>query len=130
MKPGTSFRQMMQCRKFGHGITGSVGQGYTGRNGFAIITGQNPNVLGNEALPGNSNRAQKNGDPKGNAAQNAQQPVALDKSDVVHDLNSLNRESEAVQSETIIQQYRGLVEEYFKAITNDPKKETKPQTKP
>jgi hypothetical protein len=42
----------------------------------------------------------------------------------------LNRESEAVQSETIIQQYRGLVEEYFKALTKDPKKETKPKAKP
>ncbi|EDY17795.1 hypothetical protein CfE428DRAFT_4534 [Chthoniobacter flavus Ellin428] len=130
MKPGMNFRQMMQCHKFGSGLTGSMGQGYSGRNGFAIISGQNPHVLGNEALPGNAAKVQKNGDTKGRMPQNAGQSVTLDKSDVVHDLNSVNRESEAVQSETIIQQYRGLVEEYFKALTKDPKKETKPKARP
>jgi hypothetical protein len=128
LPPGRNFRQMMQCHKFGSGITGSMGQGYNGRSGFAIISGQNPNVLGNEALP--ANKALKNGDAKGQAPQNGEQSVTLDKGDVVHNLNSLNRESEAVQSETIIQQYRGLVEEYFKALTKDPKKETQPKAKP
>ena len=46
--------------------------------------------------------------------------------DVVRGVNPLNRESEAVQTETIIQQYRSLVDEYFKAITKEPKKEAKP----
>ncbi len=59
-----------------------------------------------------------------------QPEVALDKSDVVQGVNPLNRESEAVQSETIIQQYSDLVDEYFKAITQDPKKAAKPKTKP
>jgi len=130
MKPGMNFRQMMQCHKFGNGLIGSVGQGYSGRNGFAIIHGQNPHVLGNEALPGNAARVQKSGEAKGRIPPNAEPSVTLDKSDVVHDLNSVNRESEAVQSETVIQQYRGLVEEYFKAITKDPKKETKPKPTP
>lgn len=131
MNPGMSFRQMMQCHKPGQGKTGVGGQGYSGRDGFAITSGQNPNVLGNEALPSNTDKAKTDGNGKNKASPNAVKPeVALDKSDVVHDVNPLNRESEAVQGETIIQQYRGLVEEYFKAITKDPKKEAKPKGKP
>ena len=52
--------------------------------------------------------------------------MTLDKNDVVQGVNPLNRESEAVQTETIFQQYNELVDQYFKAITKDPKKETKP----
>jgi hypothetical protein len=35
-----------------------------------------------------------------------------------------------VQSETIIQQYSNLVEEYFKALTKSPKQDGKPKAKP
>jgi hypothetical protein len=130
MKPGMSFRQMMQSHKFGSGSrpgTGTMGKG--GRDGYAIISGQNPNVLGNEALPTNGD--QNDGTGKNNTPPNAVKPeVALDKPDVVRGVNPLNRESDAVQSETMIQQYRDLVEEYFKALTKDPKKSVKPKAKP
>jgi hypothetical protein len=128
MKPGANFKQMMQSHKFGGsgGFKPGAGQqGNGGRDGYAIISGQNPNVLGNEALPSNANKAQKGGDDKGKARPAGAQPD-LDKSDVVKGVNPLNRESEAVQSETIIQQYSDLVDEYFKAITKEPKKEKKP----
>ena len=124
MKPGMSFRQMMQTHKFGSGSKpGSGEQGDGGRDGFAVITGPNPNVLGNEALPSATDKAETGGDGKNKARPNDAKPeVALDKGDVVHGVNPLNRESEAVQSETIIQQYSDLVEKYFKAITKEPKK--------
>ena len=52
--------------------------------------------------------------------------VALDKPDVVNGVNAINRESEAVQGESTIEQYSDIVEKYFKAITKEPKKPTKP----
>lgn len=133
MNPGKSFRQMMQCHKLGtgNGKMGGAGQGYSGRDGYAIISGQNPNVLGNEALPANTDKAQNGGNGKNKTPPNAVKPeVALDKNDVVRGVNPLNRESEAVQGETMIQQYRDLVDEYFKALTKDPKKDAKKDAKP
>lgn len=132
LNPHASFQQMMQCHKFGTGSKlGTGGQGYDGRNGFAIINGQNPNVLGNEALPSSTDKAQNDSNGKSTTAPNVVKPeVALDKNDVVKGVNPLNRESEAVQSETIIHQYSDLVDQYFKAITKDPKKEAKPKAKP
>jgi len=135
MNPRANFRQMMQSRKFGNGKSkgGMMGQGQGegGRDGYAIISGQNPNVLGNEALPSDSDKAKNDGNGKNKTPPNVVTPeVALDKSDVVHGVNPLNRESEAVQSETIIQQYSDLVEEYFKSITKEPKKGAKPKAKP
>jgi len=128
MKPGMNFKQMMQCHKFGSGFKpGNGAQGDGGRDGYAVISGQNPNVLGNEALPSDSDKADTDGDGKNKARPNEVKPeVALDKGDVVHGVNPQNRESEAVQSETIIQQYHDLVDQYFKTLTKDPKKAVKP----
>jgi hypothetical protein len=130
LKPGRSFQQMMQCHKFGQGFKPGKGErGEGGKDGFAITADQNPSVLGNEALPRNADQSQNGGDGKDkNPPLGAKPEVALDKGDVVHDVNAQNRESEAVQGETIIQQYRGLVDQYFKAITTEPKKAT-PSTK-
>jgi len=132
LNPRSSFRQMMQSHKLGQGFKpGSGSQGNGGRDGYAIIGGPNPNVLGNEALPSNTDKARNGGNGKNKTPPTGVKPeVALDKSDVVHGVNPLNRESEAVQGETIIQQYSGLVEEYFKALTKSPKKEAKPKDKP
>ncbi len=127
LKPGSSFKQMMQCRKFGTGSKpGSSGQGNGGTDGFAVITGPNPNVLGNESRISESEKARMNGNGKNKAEPNAADPkVALDKADVIKEVNAVNRESEAVQGETSLDQYNDLVEKYFKALTRDPKK-TKP----
>jgi hypothetical protein len=128
MKPGMNFRQMMQSHKFGNGFKpGTGGQGDGGRDGYAVISGQNPVVLGNEARPSETDRARASANGKNKAQPDVANPaVALDKGDVVHDVNARNRESEAVQGETIIQQYSDLVEKYFKAITKEPKKAVKP----
>ena len=128
MKPGNSFQQMMQCHKFGSGSKSGTGeQGDGGHDGYAVISGPNPNVLGNEALPSETDKADTDGNGKAKAKPSDANPeVALDKGDVVHDVNPVNRESEAVQSETIIQQYGDIVEKYFKAITKEPAKAAKP----
>jgi hypothetical protein len=133
LNSGGSFGQMMQSHKLGQGFkpgSGQMGQG--GRDGYAIMSGQDPHVLGNEPLPGNSGDQKPNdgnGKNKTPAAE-AKPQVSLDQNDVVKGVNPLNRESEAVQGETIIQQYTDLVEEYFKALTKDPKKDAKPKGKP
>ncbi len=124
LKPGSSFQQMMQCRKFGTGSKpGFGGQGNGGSDGFAVMTGPNPNVLGNEARISESDKAQISGNGKNKAPPNGAGPqVALDKPDVVQGINAVNRESEAIQGETSLEQYSDLVEKYFKALTRDPKK--------
>jgi hypothetical protein len=127
MNLGGNFRQMMQTRKFGSGSKPGFGsQGNGGTDGYAVMTGPNPHVLGNETSISESAKAELSGRGKNNApASGAQPDVALDKADVVEGVQAVNRESEAVQGETTIEQYSDLVEKYFKALTNDPKK-TKP----
>lgn len=121
MDPASNFQQMMQCRKFGSGNKpGSgfgMGQGSFGKGGYAVISGQNPRVMGNETSissggkqPGTQGRSQQ--------APIIERPeVSVEKPDVVKDVNALNRESDAIQGETTIEQYSDLVEKYFNAIT-------------
>jgi hypothetical protein len=125
MKPGMNFKQMMQTRKFGSGSKPgfSPGKGNGGSDGYAVTTGENPNVLGNETRLSESEKAEISGNGKNKTPPNAAEAkVALDKPDVVQGVNAVNRESEAVQGETSIEQYSDLVEKYFKALTRDPKK--------
>jgi hypothetical protein len=127
LKPGSSFKQMMQCHKFGTGSKpGFSGQGNGGTEGYSMTSGENPNVLGNENPISESDKAKVSGNGKNKALPNAAEaPVALDKTDVLHDVNPVNRQSEAVQGETSLEQYNDLVEKYFKALTKDPKKDIK-----
>lgn len=130
MKPGSNFKQMMQTRKFGSGSKpGFNGQGNGGSDGYAVTTGPNPNVMGNEPNITESDKAEVSGNGRNKATPDGANPeVALDKPDVVKGVTPVNRESEAVQGETTIEQYSDLVEKYFKALTKDPKKT--PPTKP
>ena len=124
MKPGSNFKQMMQTRKFGSGSKpGFNGQGNGGSDGYAVTTGPNPNVMGNEPNITESDKAEVSGNGRNKATPDGANPeVALDKPDVVKGVTPVNRESEAVQGETSIEQYSDLVEKYFKALTKDPKK--------
>lgn len=130
MNPGANFKQMMQTRKFGSGSKpGFNGQGNGGNDGYAVTTGPNPNVMGNEPNITESDKAEISGNGRNKATPDGANPeVALDKPDVVKGVTPVNRESEAVQGETTIEQYSDLVEKYFKALTKDPKKT--PPTKP
>ena len=116
-----TFQQMMQSKKFGNGRGFKPGQGQMGnggRDGQAVYTGPNANVMGNESRVSDADRAKLNGAGKNQATPDgATAPVALDKADVVNGVNAVNRESGAVQGETMIEQYSEIVEKYFKAIT-------------
>jgi hypothetical protein len=118
MKPGESFQQMGQSRKFG-GTTGfkrgKSGEGSEG--GQAMTAGTQAPVLGNETAISNdstlpSQKGISQARPDGRSGM-----TALEKSDVAKDVKSENRQSDAVTSESIAERYRALVEQYFKAIT-------------
>ena len=121
-----TFKQMMQSKKFGNGRGFKPGQGQMGnggRDGQAVYTGPNANVMGNESRVSEADRAKMNGAGKNKATPDgAMAPVALDKADVVDGVNAVNRESGAVQGETTVEQYSEIVEKYFKAITKPAKK--------
>jgi hypothetical protein len=129
MKPGNNFKQMMQSRKFGNGSKpGSSGKGNGGNDGFAVITGQNANVLGGETRVSESEKSAQGGPNRSKAKPDSAAPAAVvDKEDVVRGVEPVNRESSAVQGETGIEQYGEIVEKYFKAIT---KPAVKTQPKP
>jgi hypothetical protein len=130
MNPGNSFQQMMQTRKFGNSRgfkQGQGAQGNGGSDGYAVITGQNPNVMGNESMISESEKAQQDGPGRNKATPNAAEaPAAIDKADVVRGMEAINRESGAVQGEAGIEQYTDIVDRYFKTIT---KPAQKPQEK-
>ncbi|MDB6154209.1 MAG: hypothetical protein JWL90_2662 [Chthoniobacteraceae bacterium] len=121
LNTGNSFKQMMQCKKFGTGNKPGFGKGSgpagTGSNGFAVKTGPNANVLGNEAAV--SHDSTRPGAQGRNQARPAGAPpeVSGDKPEAARNLNPVNRESDAVQGESWIEQYSDVVERYFKAIT-------------
>ncbi len=120
MQAGNNFQQMMQSRKFGNGRKFGMGKasgpGGQGDSGFAVSAQPNVPVLGNEtrisqpSKPGNGGHSQAKADARTS-------PAAVDKTDVTHGLKPIDRESDAVQGESSIEQYSDLVDKYFKAIT-------------
>ena len=124
MKPGNNFKQMMQTRRFGDGSRPGFGpgKGFGGRDGNAMTTGPNADVMGGEKPVTESDKARRGGPGNHKAKPDAASAVAeLDKQDVVHGVQPVNRESGAVQGEAGIEQYSDLVEKYFKAITQPAK---------
>ena len=118
LKPGNNFQQMMQSKKFGNGQQSGSGRGEAGQGGFAVKDGQQSNVMGNETSI--SDAESKRAGSKGQSQMKNNQPTApaaVDKTDVVQGMKPTDRASDAVQSESVIEQYSDLVEKYFKAIT-------------
>ena len=120
MKPGSTFQQMMQSRKFGSSVgfgkRGGKGEGEGGSEGFAITEGTQAPVLGNESSISRDSRSSSTGMSRG-GQPNPQATKALEKSDSPTGTMPLNRESDSVVGESDAGQYRALVEQYFKAIT-------------
>jgi hypothetical protein len=123
MNPGKNFRQMMQSRKFGKGNKpgfgiGSGETGPDGTSGYAIDSAPEKPVLGNESRP-NDSRARRPGEKGFNRLEgDAGKPVtATDEPDILKNVQASGRDSNAVQGESSIEQYRDLVDKYFKAIT-------------
>ena len=123
MNPGRNFKQMMQSRKFGSGgKPGSgMGQGQTGidgTGGYAMEAAPESPVLGNESRPSGS-RSRRAGD-KGHSQQIAEPNTAgaaIGETDVLKDVKAATRDSEATQGESSFEQYRDIVDRYFKSIT-------------
>ena len=125
-----TFRQMMMSQRFGFGDGFKPGQGQAGGSGNGLAgrmgnqMGLNPNMglLGGESLMPDSDRS-------GNANQNskADNPSLADsdkrdpgEADTLDDVNITNRQSGTVNYETLGEQYRSLVDEYFKTLTTAP----------
>ena len=128
MNPGKNFSQMSRSRKFGfgkgEGLGLAMGQGQSGSSGYAVMDGSKLDVMGNEFAPSRGNATAKQPSRVGKGAGTlAGNPGGLDtdKADSVKGLNPVNRQSGAVASETIIEEYNEVVESYFKAITTKKK---------
>ncbi len=118
-KAGNSFKQMMECKKFGNGSKPGGkgrGQGGEGEGGYAITDGPSANVLGNEtAISQSSMKAGSNGRSQTPQAR-PNMELSRTSGDKGRSVNPVNRESDAIQGEAPIDQYQDLVEKYFKAI--------------
>lgn len=123
LKPGRNFAQMAQSRKFGTASGQQagmgMGEGSAGTSGYAVVDGSTLDVLGNEAAPRSSQASarQSSHRAKGAGAMAINTTGAMEKPDVVKGLNPVNRQSGAVASEAVIDEYHDVVESYFKAIT-------------
>ncbi len=126
MKAGNSFRQMLQCRKFGSspgkGMAASAagaGTGMEGASGFAVLTGPTMGVLGGETFvsqPAEDSTQAGHGFGPGSQV-NGGPAVAYDPADVLGHVKTVNRSSEAVTAESVIDEYNEIVDRYFEAIT-------------
>jgi hypothetical protein len=126
MNPGKNFAQMARSRKFG-GPKGQglamgmgMGEGASGAAGFAVLSEPNLQVMGNEQAASRgqaaARQASRYGKGAGELAGRAN-GLAGEKADVMKGLKPVNRQSGAVASETVIEEYSDLVDNYFKAIT-------------
>ncbi len=129
MKPGNNFAQMARSRKFGGagmkpGMQRGMGEGEAGTSGYAVTDGSTLDVLGNEkaAVRGREEINQSNKLGKGEPGLPGGSAVAdADKPDVMKNLNPVNRQSGAVSSESLIEEYNDIVERYFETLTARPK---------
>jgi hypothetical protein len=123
MNPGNNFAQMSRSRKFGfgngRGQAGGTGEGQAGTSGYAAVDGSTLNVMGNESSVRNGNAVARQSSRygKGAGALAAGSRGEPGNPDVMKGLNPVNRQSGAVASETVIEEYNNLVDSYFKAIT-------------
>jgi hypothetical protein len=128
MNPGNNFAQMSRSRKFGfgngRGQAGGMGEGQAGTSGYAVVDGSTLNVMGNESSVRNGNAAARQSSRygKGAGALAAGAKGEPGNPDVMKGLNPVNRQSGAVSSETVIEEYNDLVDSYFKAITTKKEK--------
>jgi hypothetical protein len=123
MNPGRNFQQMMQCRKFGSGKQPGNGMGFGatgmgGESGYAVSAQPEAAVLGNETRMQDT-KSSRPGSKGYNQMKADAEPVAstTEKADATKGIQAVDRQSDAVQVESPIEQYSDLVEKYFKAIT-------------
>jgi ElaB/YqjD/DUF883 family membrane-anchored ribosome-binding protein len=128
LNPNNNFAQMSRSRKFGSGLgrgrAGGQGEGQMGTSGYAMTDGPALKVLGNESSPRNGSNASRQSSRlgRGAGALAGNGKSEIEKSDAMKGLNPVNRQSGAVSSETVIEEYNDVVENYFKAITTKKEK--------
>ena len=123
LNPGRNFEQMAQNRTFrpgmGMGLGLGMGIGASGSSGYAVMSAAPLDVLGNEQFGGRGATARPS-DRFGRAGTLAvagagdpdvSEPHALDH------LERVDRESGAVVTETLMDEYSDVVDSYFRAIT-------------
>jgi hypothetical protein len=103
-----------------------MGEGMMGTSGYAVMGGSSMDVLGNESSTHNGNAAarQSSRSGKGAGALAAGGRGGVGNPDVMKGLNPVNRNSAAANSESVIEEYNDVVENYFKAITTKQEKPT------
>ena len=123
MNPGQSFKQMQQSRKFGgnkpgQGFMSGRGDGQGGEGGYVVMQQPTIDVVGGETRiqRSDSTRSAQGQPGLGKGLPDDGKGVNLDKSDVVKNLKPVNRKSEAVTSESMVEEYRDIVEKYFRQI--------------
>ena len=97
-----------------------MGQGAMGTSGYAVMDGSAMNVLGNEQAPSRGSASARQSSHFGKSAgtlAGKNGSADVEKADVMKGLNPINRQSGAVASETVLEEYSALVDNYFKAIT-------------
>ena len=124
MNPGRNFAQMSRSRKFGRGQGTSLGlglgEGASGTSGYAVMDNSAMKVIGNEQSPSRGSTSAHQSSRYGTGAGELASKTAaadLQKADVMKGLNPVNRQSGAVASESAIDEYSDLVDNYFKQIT-------------
>lgn len=130
LNPNHNFAQMSRSRKLGAGMgrgrasSQGEGEGATGTSGYAMTDGSNLKVLGNESKPRDGSKASRQSSRFGNGpgALAGGSKAEIEKPDAMKGLNPVNRQSAAVASETVIEEYNDVVESYFKAITTKKEK--------
>jgi hypothetical protein len=128
LNPGQTFQQMLQSRKFGAGnqpgfAFGFGPAGQMGSSGFAVTAAPTLDVMGNETIISRSNAAARQEAKAGLGQGQSDQEgggVTLSNPDVVKGVNPVNRQSEAIMSESLIEEYSEIVDKYFRAITKGP----------
>lgn len=125
---GQSFAQMRQCLKFGvnsgHFPGMGLGHGDGQASGYSMTSENQAPVLGNEQFdpkgPKQSSKLSANGMQAGGTGSGATAAPRMDTPDVMKGVNPADRQSGAVQSEGDIEEYRSIVDQYFKTITHQP----------
>jgi len=128
---GQSLQQMRQFRNFGlgSGRFGSfgLGEGEAGASdssGYSMSAAPESPVLGNEQFSPNGpkqlSKLDGNGNTPGGQSANGLQAPQMDQPDVMNGLNPMNRQADSAHTEGTIEEYRPIVDEYFKTITHQP----------
>ncbi|MEM7396600.1 MAG: hypothetical protein AAF492_30075, partial [Verrucomicrobiota bacterium] len=126
-KPGDSYGQMAMCLKFGNGEGEGVGMGLGGagfgegpESGYSMQMPQQLNVLGNEPQSNPSDPDKSGtGIADHGAASASPEMAVVDATDQIVDDTAGHQESRAVLSETTVEAYRHVVDQYIRKITTE-----------